>query len=165
MSLPDLLSLILDNLSRRKGRVMLTAVGVVIGTTAIIILVSLGAGLQRDARDRFGAVGDLTLIQVWPGFDMPGPGAEPTQALITSQTVADISAIPGVASVTEENAAGAAWKRLALTPDDQGRGLAEKVGEVAQAHGAAIRELRQETPTLERVFLDLISRGDEETGP
>lgn len=103
MTLPDLLSLILDNLSRRKGRVMLTAVGVVIGTTAIIILVSLGAGLQRDARDRFGAVGDLTLIQVWPGFDMPGPGVEPTQALITNQTVADISAIPGVASVIPQD--------------------------------------------------------------
>lgn len=104
MSIYDLLSLILDNLSRRKGRVALTAVGVIIGTTAVVILVSLGAGLQRDARERFGSVGDLTLIDVWPGFVEPGPaGGEPSQQLITSQTVADIAALPGVASVIPQD--------------------------------------------------------------
>ena len=36
----DLVSLILYNLSRRKGRVLLTAVGVVIGTSAVV-----GAGV------------------------------------------------------------------------------------------------------------------------
>ena len=37
----DLLSLIIDNLGRRKGRVVLTAIGVVIGTASVVILVSL----------------------------------------------------------------------------------------------------------------------------
>ena len=41
----DLLSLIRDNLGRRKGRVALTAVGVVIGTAAVVVLVSLAVGL------------------------------------------------------------------------------------------------------------------------
>ena len=104
MTISDLISLILDNLSRRKGRVALTAVGVIIGTTAVVILVSLGAGLQRDARDRFNNIGDLTLIQVWPGFSEPGPGGgEPSQSPLTNQTVADIAAIPGVASVIPQD--------------------------------------------------------------
>ncbi len=104
MTLSDLLSLILDNLSRRKGRVALTAVGVIIGTTAVVILVSLGAGLQRDARDRFGSVGDLTLIQVWPGFQEPGPGGgDFMQTQITNRTVTDIAALPGVAAVIPQD--------------------------------------------------------------
>lgn len=104
MSIADLLSLIIDNLSRRKGRVALTAVGVVIGTTAVVILVSLGAGLQKDARERFGSVGDLTIVHVWPGFMGPGPaGGEPAPALITNQTIAEISAIPGVAAVVPQD--------------------------------------------------------------
>ena len=41
----DLLALIIGNLARRKGRVALTAVGVIIGTTAVVLLVSLGVGL------------------------------------------------------------------------------------------------------------------------
>ena len=104
MTIADLISLILDNLSRRKGRVALTAVGVIIGTTAIIILVSLGVGLQRDARERFSGVGDLTLIQVWPGFSEPGPAdGEPAQTMITSLAVANIEAIPGVVAVIPQD--------------------------------------------------------------
>ncbi|HSM57265.1 MAG TPA: ABC transporter permease [Candidatus Sulfomarinibacteraceae bacterium] len=104
MTTYDLISLIIDNLSRRKGRVALTAVGVVIGTAAIIILVSLGAGLQRDARERLGGLGDLTMIQVWPGFGMPGPGGgEPTQTILTDESVVQISALSGVAAVVPQD--------------------------------------------------------------
>jgi hypothetical protein len=35
----DLVSLIIENLNRRKGRVVLTAVGVVLGTAAGVVLV------------------------------------------------------------------------------------------------------------------------------
>ncbi len=45
----DLVKLIFDNLGRRKGRVALTAIGVVIGTASVILLVSLAIGLQRSA--------------------------------------------------------------------------------------------------------------------
>ena len=39
MKFSDLVSLIVANLSRRKGRVALTAVGVIIGTAAVVVLV------------------------------------------------------------------------------------------------------------------------------
>ena len=72
MRIFDLLSLIFYNLSRRKGRVALTAIGVVIGTAAVVILVSLGNGLQRSATSQLGGIADLTSIMVYPQYDQ-GP--------------------------------------------------------------------------------------------
>lgn len=107
----DLLALILENLSRRKARVALTAVGVVIGTAAVVVLVSLGIGLQRSATDQLYGIGDLTQIQVMPSFgEGPGPlvvkaGREgpgqppPTQKLITDDSLKEMAALPGVAVV------------------------------------------------------------------
>ena len=66
----DLLRLIFGNLNRRKGRVALTAIGVVIGTAAVVVLVSLAIGLQRSANEQLYGIGDLTQIQVMPAYGM-----------------------------------------------------------------------------------------------
>ena len=68
----DLLRLIFGNLNRRKGRVALTAIGVVIGTAAVVVLVSLAIGLQRSANEQLYGIGDLTQIQVMPAYGMEG---------------------------------------------------------------------------------------------
>lgn len=101
----DLLTLILENLSRRKGRVMLTAVGVIIGTAAVVLLVSLGSGLQQNAANQLGGIGDLTKINVWPGYGEPDPntGAPSNISILSDQTVADIGAIPGVTAVIPQD--------------------------------------------------------------
>ncbi len=110
MTFVDLVSLILDNLGRRKGRVALTAVGVVIGTAAVVVLVSLGIGLQRTATERLYGIGDLSRIDVWPGYgevaeaSMGGGGGmvimdQGGAVPITEQVVTDMAAIPGVKSV------------------------------------------------------------------
>ena len=82
----DLLTLIWTNLARRKGRVALTTIGVIIGTAAVVLLVSLGVGLQQNAESQLGGIGDLTRITVYPGFSegqRPGqpsaPGGAPGQ--------------------------------------------------------------------------------------
>jgi putative ABC transport system permease protein len=109
MRLTDLLGLILYNLGRRKARVSLTAVGVVIGTAAVVVLVSLGAGLQRSVTEQFGSIGDLTQIQVFPSFGegggpvfvgRGGPGSPPSaQTLITDESLAQIAALSGVTAI------------------------------------------------------------------
>ncbi|MEW5829766.1 MAG: ABC transporter permease [Chloroflexota bacterium] len=110
MKLFDLFRLIFSNLNRRKGRVALTAVGVVIGTAAVVILVSLAIGLQQSANEQLYGIGDLSLIQVSPNYgEMPvvmgggggGGGKEPAQiqTVITNQSLKDFAAIPGVESV------------------------------------------------------------------
>lgn len=110
MKFLDLLRLITGNLSRRKARVALTAIGVVIGTAAVVILVSLAIGLQKSATDQLYGIGDLTQIDVMPtyggggGFGGPifvgSPGGESSQleepALLTNSALDQIRAIPGV---------------------------------------------------------------------
>src|SRR5512138_212040 len=75
MKFLDLIRLIFGNLSRRKARVALTAIGVVIGTAAVVILVSLAIGLQKNANEQLYGIGDLSQIQVSPTFgNGGGPG-------------------------------------------------------------------------------------------
>jgi putative ABC transport system permease protein len=103
----DLLRLIFGNLSRRKARVALTAIGVVIGTAAVVILVSLAIGLQRNANEQLYGIGDLTQIQVSPtygegpvmvsGGGGGGGAGNPTQTkLLTNLALDELRAIPGV---------------------------------------------------------------------
>jgi len=107
MRFVDLLSLILYNLGRRKGRVLLTAIGVVIGTAAVVVLVSLAVGLQKNATESLWGISDLTSIEVYPGYDesmagmvIPigggGGGMDSGMRYLTPDAIAEISAIPGV---------------------------------------------------------------------
>lgn len=53
-----------SNLYKRKVRTLLTTVGVVVGTCAIIITVSLGVGMQQAQEEALSQMGDLTIINV-----------------------------------------------------------------------------------------------------
>ena len=106
----DLLRLIFGNLNRRKGRVALTAIGVVIGTAAVVVLVSLAIGLQRSANEQLYGIGDLTQIQVMPAYGMEGgpvmisggvgisegSGGPQAPKLLTNSALKELTAIPGV---------------------------------------------------------------------
>ena len=59
MVIRDLLALVLSNLRRIKARVAMTAIGVIIGTAAVVVLVSLGAGLQKQATESLFSMGSL----------------------------------------------------------------------------------------------------------
>lgn len=47
MKFGDLLTMSLNNLRRRKLRTALTVLGVIIGTASIVVMVSLGIGLNE----------------------------------------------------------------------------------------------------------------------
>jgi putative ABC transport system permease protein len=103
MRIFDLLRLIFDNLRRQKGRVFLTALGVVIGTASIVILVSLANGLQQNVMQQFGGIGALSTIRVMVNWDMGqgggggGPKGTTNQPkMITNSTIREIESIPGV---------------------------------------------------------------------
>jgi len=109
MKFLDLIRLIFGNLSRRKARVALTAIGVVIGTAAVVILVSLAIGLQKNANEQLYGIGDLTQIQVMPSYGGEmvfmggggggGPVQPEQQVLLTNFALNDLRAIPGVETV------------------------------------------------------------------
>ncbi|HVE39004.1 MAG TPA: FtsX-like permease family protein [Planctomycetota bacterium] len=48
MNVADTLGMAMGNLARRKGRTVLTAAGVVVGVAALVLIVSLGLGIQRQ---------------------------------------------------------------------------------------------------------------------
>jgi len=60
----DLLLLSLQNLWRRKLRTILTVVGVMIGTTSIVIMVSIGIGANKEFEDSIMSSETLTRIEV-----------------------------------------------------------------------------------------------------
>lgn len=106
----DLILLIFGNLSRRKARVALTAIGVVIGSAAVVILVSLAIGLQKNANEQLYGIGDLTQIQVLPmygegpmGGGGPGGGGPTSQRSLTTAALDEMRAIPGVTAVIPQD--------------------------------------------------------------
>ena len=102
----DLLTLIFENLGRRKARVAMTAIGVVIGTAAIVVLVSLGVGLQETAQSQLFGIGDLTQIMVFPKFDTgpgggggvisSGPGQANQTKQLTNKSLKELAGISGI---------------------------------------------------------------------
>lgn len=99
----DLIRLIFDNLNRRKGRVLMTAIGVAIGTASVVILVSLGIGLQKVYTSQLWGIGSLSQVQVYPGYgDIKSSGRIDSNQkiqLITPQSIREIEAIPEVDQV------------------------------------------------------------------
>lgn len=65
MKISDLMFMSLRNLIRRKFRTFLTVVGVVIGTCAIIVMISLGIGISVSQDEMMQSFGDLTIINVY----------------------------------------------------------------------------------------------------
>ena len=104
MSWRNLLYLVGRNLRRMKLRVAMTSIGVLIGTSAIILLVSLGAGLQRLAHQDLASMGELTEIQVisgsQAGFVMASSGQE--VARLNDQALREFRDLPGVTAVVPE---------------------------------------------------------------
>ena len=115
MGVAELAAFVIENLNRRKGRVALTAIGVIIGTAAVVVLVSLATGLQRNATENLYGIGDLTQIQVMPGYNEGpigpgsgvisieggpgGPGSQPNIVAITPDTLEMFRSMPGVQAV------------------------------------------------------------------
>jgi putative ABC transport system permease protein len=110
----DAFRMAFENLGRRPGRTLLTTVGVIVGTGALVLMVSLGVGLQRGTQALFSGEGGLRRILVtkplpnsgqkqrgrpFP-FAISGPGIP--GALMNSKDVEDLRAIEGVEFVVPD---------------------------------------------------------------
>ena len=60
----DLFTMSVRNLFRRKFRTLLTILGVVIGATSIILMLSLGLAMDKNMEEQMKNYGDLTLINI-----------------------------------------------------------------------------------------------------
>ena len=112
MTFADAFRMALENLGRRPGRTLLTTVGVIVGTGALVLMVSLGVGLQRGTQALFSGEGGLRRILVTKPlpnaglkkranpFAISGPGIP--GALMNAKDVEDLRAIPGVSYVVPD---------------------------------------------------------------
>ncbi len=64
MSVIDLILMGLKNLFRRKLRTFLTALGIVIGTVSIVVMLSMGIAMQTSMTSQINEMGDITLLTV-----------------------------------------------------------------------------------------------------
>jgi putative ABC transport system permease protein len=99
----DLVRLVWANLNRMRTRAIMSAVGVLIGTAAIVILISLAAGLQRSAQQDLASIGPLNEITVFGGSLAFGGDSLPSNSAdtrLTPKLVAELADRPGVAAVT-----------------------------------------------------------------
>ena len=75
MRILDLLRMSSSSLWKRKFRSVLTILGVMIGTASIVVMVSLGLGLNRATMEDIERYGGLTTIEVREGRG-DGSGSE-----------------------------------------------------------------------------------------
>ncbi|MDD4048273.1 MAG: ABC transporter permease [Clostridia bacterium] len=97
----DLLKLARQNLWRRKMRTFLTVLGVLIGTTSIVVMLSLGIGLDDVQKKQMERWGSLTMTTVRQGmvYDKEGnPQGDGKQ--LNDEAVEEIKNIKGVIAVS-----------------------------------------------------------------
>jgi putative ABC transport system permease protein len=93
----ELSRLAVSNLARARARLIMTAGGVLVGTTAVILLIALTIGLQQAAEAGIGSNSSLTEIMVYPSWSpAPSDGNVPQ---LDIDAVRAFWRIPGVAAV------------------------------------------------------------------
>ncbi|NUN48554.1 MAG: FtsX-like permease family protein [Candidatus Brocadiae bacterium] len=101
MRLADLFRIALGNLLRQKLQAVLTVMGVLVGTAAIVLMVSLGVGLQKQTIELFNEVDFLTTVRVLPqkrskSLMTFGRPLGPATRKLDDTVIAEIRALPGV---------------------------------------------------------------------
>jgi putative ABC transport system permease protein len=102
MNSKDLLLLGVKNLLRRKTRTILAIIGVVVGTCAIIVMLSIGFGMSANFEEQIASYGDLHLVNVYGGGMYGyGTGAGDGQpAQLDDKAIAAFERIEGVDAAT-----------------------------------------------------------------
>jgi len=92
----------LRNLGRRKARTALTVVGIVIGTISIVVMISIGIGMNQSFRENLMQYGSFTVINMdknQVSFDEKGNYSEKKQKL-NDKLIAKLKQIPHVKTVS-----------------------------------------------------------------
>ena len=94
MKTSDLVQMSIRSLWRRKLRTFLTILGVVIGATSVMLMLSVGLGMEKSMEAQFAMWGDLTLVNV----DKYGGNSSSAPAL-DSKAISEIEKIKHVKKV------------------------------------------------------------------
>lgn len=87
MSFYDLMTMSLGNLWRRKLRTVLTVLGVLIGTTSIVAMLSLAFGMKQMILNEYSSMGSVTQITVTGGGgDMDSSASQTDTSTMLTET-------------------------------------------------------------------------------
>lgn len=78
-----------SSLWKRKFRTVLTVLGVVIGTASIVVMISLGLGLNRATMEQIEQSGGLTTIQVMEGYGGSSASGGAVSVMISGTSSSD----------------------------------------------------------------------------
>lgn len=93
MNVFDNLRVAIGGISSNKLRSALTTLGVLIGVSAVIILVAVGTGSSQAVESRINQLGTNTLTVFNTGRFGRGVSARGTQSQVASLTIADVNAL------------------------------------------------------------------------
>lgn len=96
----DLLTMSINNLRRRKVRTALTVLGVVIGTASVVVMVSLGIGLNALMMEMYSSYGSMTAIEIYNYGNNGNNGTSDNPLYLTDDTVKEFLWIPHVTSAS-----------------------------------------------------------------
>lgn len=105
----DLVGLALRNLVRRKTRTFLAVMGVIVGTCAIVVMLSIGFGMSASFQEQIQSYGNLHLITVYSGGGgMMGGGSMSggstsggtEAAKLDNKTIVSIGKLEGVSAAS-----------------------------------------------------------------
>jgi len=101
-----------EGLTLNKGRSVLTALGVIIGVAAVIVMLAVSAGAEAEIADQINALG-ANLIMVMPAMGQGGFGAgsntvslEYDDITAIEENVSDVSGVSAEQSTTQDVKAG-----------------------------------------------------------
>lgn len=98
MRMSDMIRMALRNLWKRKLRTALTVLGVIIGTASIVVMVSVGIGMNMGFEEQLSQIGSLTVIDVYKPWSNEQQGRE--AAKLDLATLEEMRQIDGVEVVT-----------------------------------------------------------------
>jgi ABC-type antimicrobial peptide transport system permease subunit len=107
MNSRDLLELCWGNLLRRRTRTILSIIGVVVGTAAIVVMLSIGFGLSASFQEQIESFGNLHMITVnsYGGGQMlgGGGGGNGQNYSLDDSTISKMEKIDGVTAITPQD--------------------------------------------------------------
>jgi putative ABC transport system permease protein len=98
----DLIRLAMKNFLRRKTRSILTILGVIIGTASIVVMLSLGIGMNESFNQQLKSMGSLNVIDVNTYYypENATGMVQVKETVLDDKAIAKIAAIEGVEAVT-----------------------------------------------------------------
>ena len=105
MSISDVIKMALRNLWKRKLRTFLTILGVIIGTASIVVMVSIGIGMNESFQKQVEEWGSLQVINVYAAgsdryYEEEEVQKDKKATEITTSTIEEFKKIPYVEAAT-----------------------------------------------------------------